>query len=53
MKRLRVFLSGHLYEMARDIDLHYHNVLFIVFCLVDLYTKVTDYTSKDRTDLLR
>ena len=38
MKRLQAFLSGWQYEMARDIELHYQNVLFIVFRLAGLYT---------------
>ena len=52
MKRLQVFLSGCPYEMARDIELHYPNVLFIVFRLVGLYTQVEYHTSQGRIDLV-
>ena len=52
MKRLQVFLSGCPYEMARDIELHYQNVLFIVFRLAGLYTQVEYHTSYGRIDLV-
>ena len=52
MKRLQVFLSGCPYEMARDIELHYQNVLFIVFRLAGLYTQVEYHTSQGRIDLV-
>ena len=51
-KRLQVFLSGCPYEMARDIELHYQNVLFIVFRLAGLYTQVEYHTSQGRIDLV-
>lgn len=44
MKRLQAFLSGCPYEM--DIELHYQNVLFIVFRLAGLYTLVEYHTSQ-------
>ena len=52
MERLRSFLSDCPYEMARDIELHYQNVLFIVFRLVGLYTQVEYRTSQGRIDLV-
>ena len=52
MERLQSFLAGCPYEMARDIELHYQNVLFIVFRLAGLYTKVEYHTSRGRIDLV-
>ena len=52
MERLQSFLAGCPYEMARDIELHYQNVLFIVFRLAGLYTKVEYRTSRGRIDLV-
>lgn len=52
MERLRSFLSDCPYEMARDIEMHYQNVLFIVFRLVGLYTQVEYRTSQGRIDLV-
>ena len=52
MERLRSFLAGCPYELARDIELHYHNVLFIVFRLAGLYTEVEYRTSRGRIDLV-
>ena len=52
MERLQSFLAGCPYELARDIELHYQNVLFIVFRLVGLYTEVEYRTSRGRIDLV-
>ena len=52
MERLQSFLAGCPYELARDIKLHYHNVLFIVFRLAGLYTEVEYRTSRGRIDLV-
>ena len=52
MERLQSFLADCPYEMARDIELHYQNVLFIVFRLAGLYTEVEYRTSKGRIDLV-
>ena len=52
MERLRSFLAGCPYELARDIELHYQNVLFIVFRLAGLYTQVEYRTSRGRIDLV-
>lgn len=40
------------YEMAKDVELHYQNVLFIVFRLAGLYTEVEYHTSRSRVDLV-
>ena len=52
MERLRSFLADCPYELARDIELHYQNVLFIVFRLAGLYTQVEYRTSRGRIDLV-
>ena len=52
MERLRSFLADCPYELARDIELHYQNVLFIVFRLAGLYTEVEYRTSRGRIDLV-
>ena len=52
MERLQSFLADCPYELAKDVELHYQNVLFIVFCLAGLYTKVEYHTSRGRIDLV-
>ena len=52
MERLQSFLADCPYEMAKDVELHYQNVLFIVFRLSGLYTKVEYHTSRGRIDLV-
>ena len=52
MERLQSFLADCPYELAKDIELHYQNVLFIVFRLAGLYTKVEYHTSRGRIDLV-
>lgn len=50
--RLQSFLADTPYELARDVELHYQNVLFIVFKLVGLYVEVEYRTSQGRVDLI-
>ena len=52
MERLRSFLADCPYEMAKDVELHYQNVLFIVFRLAGLYTRVEYHTSHGRIDMV-
>ena len=52
MERLQSFLADCPYEMAKDIELHYQNVLFIVFRLAGLYTQVEYHTSRGRIDMV-
>ena len=52
MERLQSFLADCPYELAKDVELHYQNVLFIVFRLTGLYTKVEYHTSRGRIDLV-
>ena len=52
IERLQRFLADCPYEMARDVELHYQNVLFIVFRLAGLYTQVEYHTSRGRIDMV-
>lgn len=40
------------YELVKDLELHYQNVLFIVFKLVGFYVKAEYHTSYGRIDLV-
>lgn len=51
-RRLQSFFADTPYEMIRDLELHYQNVLFIVFKLVGFYVKVEYHTSEGRVDLV-
>ena len=50
--RLQSFFADIPYEMAPERELHYQNVLFIVFKLIGFYTKVEYHTSRGRIDLV-
>lgn len=52
MRRLQSFFADTPYELARDLELHYQNVLFIVFKLMGFYTQVEYHTSQGRVDLV-
>lgn len=52
MHRLQSFFADIPYEMTRDLELHYQNVLFIVFKLLGFYTQVEYHTSQGRIDLV-
>ncbi len=51
-RRLRSFFADTPYELVRDLELHYQNVLFIVFRLVGFYVKAEYHTSEGRIDLV-
>ncbi|WP_455674102.1 ATP-binding protein [Phocaeicola sp.] len=51
-RRLQSFFADTPYELARDLERHYQNVLFIVFKLVGFYVKVEYHTSEGRIDLV-
>lgn len=51
-RRLQSFFSDTPYELVRDLDLHYQNVLFIVFKLIGFYVKAEYHTSEGRIDLI-
>ena len=50
--RLRSFFSDITYEVIRLQELHYSNVLYIVFKLLGFYTQVEYHTSNGRVDLV-
>ena len=52
MRRLRSFFADTPYELARDLELHYQNVLFIVFKLLGFYTQAEYHTSNCRVDMV-
>ena len=51
-RRLQSFFADTTYEVIREQELHYENVLFIVFKLVGFYTKVEYHTNNGRIDLI-
>lgn len=51
-RRLLSFFADTPYELIRDLELHYQNVLFIVFKLVGFYVKAEYHTSEGRIDLV-
>lgn len=50
--RLQSFFANTPYELVRDLELHYQNVLYIVFKLVGFYTEAEYHTSEGRVDLV-
>ena len=51
-RRLQSFFADTPYELVRDLELHYQNVLFIVFKLLGFYVKAEYHTSEGRVDLI-
>ena len=51
-RRLQSFFADTPYELVRDLELHYQNVLFIVFKLIGFYVKAEYHTSQGRVDLV-
>lgn len=52
LKRLQSFFADTPYELVKDLEVHYQNVLFIVFKLVGFYTQAEYHTSEGRVDLV-
>ena len=52
LTRLRSFYADIPYEMQRDLEVHYQNVLFIVFRLMGFHVAVEYRTSNGRVDLV-
>jgi len=50
--RLQSFFADTPYELIRNLEVHYQNVLFIVFKLVGFYVKTEYHTSRGRIDLV-
>ncbi|MCD8268952.1 MAG: ATP-binding protein [Parabacteroides sp.] len=51
-RRLQSFFADTPYELVKNLELHYQNVLFIVFKLVGFYVKTEYHTSEGRIDLV-
>lgn len=51
-RRLQSFFADTPYELVKDLELHYQNVLFIVFKLMGFYTQVEYHTAEGRVDLV-
>lgn len=51
MARLKSFFSDTPYELVRDLENHYQNVMYIVSTLCGLYTKAEYHTSVGRIDM--
>ncbi|MCR8892626.1 ATP-binding protein [Bacteroides sp. ET336] len=52
MERLQSLFSDTPYELIRDTELHYQNVLFIVFRLMGFFTHAEYHTSQGRIDMV-
>ena len=52
MERLQILFSDTPYELIRNTELHYQNVLFIVFRLMGFYTHAEYHTSHGRIDMV-
>ena len=50
--RLRSFCADTPYELVSDLELHYQNVLFILYKLLGFYVKAEHHTSDGRIDLV-
>ena len=52
LSRLQTFFDDTPYELARDREVHYQNILYIVFKLMGFHTEVEYRTSCGRVDLV-
>lgn len=52
LSRLQSFFADTPYELIRNLEVHYQNVLFIVFKLVGFYVQAKYHTSRGRIDLV-
>lgn len=52
IKRLRSFFADTPYELVKDLENHYQNVLFIISRLMGFYTKAEYHTSEGRIDMV-
>ena len=50
--RLKTMFADILYELARDREVHYQNILYIIFKLMGFYVQVEYHTSRGRIDLV-
>jgi hypothetical protein len=51
-RRLQSFFADTPYELVRELELHYQNVLFIVYKLIGFYVKAEYHTSQGHIDLV-
>ena len=52
LHRLQGFFADTPYELVRDLELHYQNVLFIVYKLLGFYVQAEYHTSNGRIDMV-
>jgi len=52
IKRLRTLFADTPYELVRDLENHYQNVLWLLFKLMGFYTQAEYHTSDGRIDLV-
>lgn len=52
VKRLKSFFADTPYELVKNLETHYQNVLFIISRLMGFYTKVEYHTSEGRIDMV-
>lgn len=52
IKRLRSFFADTPYELVKNLENHYQNVLFIISRLMGFYTKAEYHTSDGRIDMV-
>lgn len=52
IKRLKSFFADTPYELVKDLENHYQNVLFIISRLMGFYTKAEYHTSEGRIDMI-
>ena len=50
--RLKTMFADIPYELARDREVHYQNILYIIFKLMGFYVRVEYHTSRGRIDLV-
>ena len=51
-ERLKTMFADIPYELARDREVHYQNILYIIFKLMGFYVQVEYHTSRGRIDLV-
>ena len=52
LTRLKSFFSDTPYELVKDLENHYQNVLFILFKLLGMYVRAEYHTSCGRIDMV-
>lgn len=52
LARLKSFFSDTPYELVKDCENHYQNVLFILFKLIGVYVRAEYHTSRGRIDMV-